>query len=650
MQKLSIPNRAGKRVSTIVAIAVLLVTAVTLGLYSQRSSNALSGGVEFTHFATHPYASKTGYDKTSTNYYTGQKLCNDGRNFCPAGQLITDIGITNGELVAGYGDWGSNVDTFGVSEGGVYVVPLNLDTNTWGSNPIRAGSEALDVIREIDGAIYAPTTDPSNIVPTGQTSNGISGYVTNEGGNWRFVRAASNVHTFDVAKLPGKGIWTVGSDPMNEGHSGVAVSYHSSDNGATWQLSTKDDSNPPGATDWERYYWIANRDGKLYVQGAHIQPSEPAYKIYDNDQWTSAADASQRICESWTDAKLVESFKNNVVCGTYSNGISVFDGATTSQKALPGNVGVKDFYATSDTLYVLARDNKIYKTSDLGSDFEYIGVAGSDSSSSANAIAVHAGYVYLGGEGGKIWRSTTTMDDAPEVSANPIIRSISPQILTLDSNTKQIIIKGEDFGSAPTVKLGTQQMDVSNASDTQIEISVDTSKFSVGKYTIEVVGLKGTTVTKQNAIEFTEVPVDGVPTIQSVKKEVQQDGSMRLRFTGSNLLQPLTKDKKEAMVWAIGLRTKLVSVNGVPLSACASESSHSVLKNYYNANYFTTNKPCYELINYDVTKNKVTLSMTDSEFTVVLPSSHAARNGGSVKLMGGSFGGASLRASDDYRY
>lgn len=74
------------------------------------------------------------------------------------------MGVTNdGRLVAGYGDWGSNVDSFGVNEGGVYSVPLDLATGEWEmQHAIRAGSEALDTIREINGDLYMPTTDPSD--------------------------------------------------------------------------------------------------------------------------------------------------------------------------------------------------------------------------------------------------------------------------------------------------------------------------------------------------------------------------------------------------------------------------------------------------------------------------------------------------------
>lgn len=118
-------------------VVAMMLTLLGSGVYwsGQSKPTQAAGGTTFELFATHPYASQSGYNETSTNYYTGGKFCpapEGETRFCPAGQRLTDMEITDdGQLFAGYGDWTTNSDSFGVPEGRVGMVPLNIATKQW---------------------------------------------------------------------------------------------------------------------------------------------------------------------------------------------------------------------------------------------------------------------------------------------------------------------------------------------------------------------------------------------------------------------------------------------------------------------------------------------------------------------------------------
>lgn len=146
-----------------------------------------------------PTASTLGYDSTSKNYYTGQKLCTT-QDFCPSGQTITDLDFTkDGNLVAAYGDWNSNVDSFGNKR--VSINEISPISGRMMRSPVPGGSEAFDKITKIDGNLYMPTTDPSDKAGYNQTGGNISGAWTDEGDDWDLLKTNKNmIHTFDIAK------------------------------------------------------------------------------------------------------------------------------------------------------------------------------------------------------------------------------------------------------------------------------------------------------------------------------------------------------------------------------------------------------------------------------------------------------------------
>lgn len=632
-----------KKKPKLVSVVFVALLAVTMGAYTwHQSTNAALGGLSFEHFATHPYASKTGYDQTSKNYYTGQFLCTDGRTFCPVGQNLTDMGFTaDGQLVAGYGDWNSNVDSFGVNDGGVYVVPLDVATNTWGNNPIRAGSEALTVIREIDGAIYAPTTDPSDRTATGQTSSSQSGYITSDGGNWRFVNNnSSNVHTFDIAKR-GSDIFTIGAKDWNGGNEGAAVVNRSVDGGVTWTESTADGSSAGNSQGFERYHWGAQLDDKLYVQAASTTPTVP-YKIFDGNTWSYAGDQNQKVCDEFTSAWKVVEFGGHIVCAAGS-GLKLFDGANSTTRALPYDEGVQDFYVTQDTLYVLTYGKRVYRMATVSQEPELI--ASISEGVDAYSLAVYGDIMYLGGAEGKIWRSTTTISDAPGIEYYPAVDEVLPFSVALSGGDKTVIIRGSEFGVNPTVKIDAQDVEVVSASEDSITVKFNPDLFTEGYKDIEITHQNGNATTHYNGIRLVSPPPETMPVITGVEPEPSGDGMMRLKVTGTSLTSGRDTD-----FWSVGMRQRLVNVSGQDIPACMEGSSFEVFEQYYDMTHLSYEAPCYQLIDYDVARNAVTPLLSSTGFMIVLPADHPSAQHGSVKLTGGNYRYTSLNSSNTFTY
>lgn len=360
----------------------------------------------FTKFATHPYISKTGF---------ANGMCGCTQTFCAAGQDITDMGITDsGQLVAGYGDWSSNVDTYGVSDGGVYAVPLNLSDGTWDmAHAIRTGTEANAVVREIRGEIYMPSTDPSMKSPTGYSAP-TSGFVTSEGG-WRFVKDTAGLeHVFDVTSSAPNDYYEFGQSTWNMYTYGVANGYQSVDGGATWTWKVADDSAVSSAKQgWERYYWAARLNGKVYIHAAGTDPVSPG-RVLDESTgaWSEfwPADGT-RIC-STIYANQVVVFDGYIVCpGTTMAAsaqlLNLFDGTKLTQAAAPGGVSATDFYVARDGYLYALSGWGIYRTRSLHTvAWEYLGTVPIAAEGNESSLAVYDKKIYVSSGGGVIYRAS----------------------------------------------------------------------------------------------------------------------------------------------------------------------------------------------------------------------------------------------------
>ena len=454
-------------------------------------SASASGGVQFSEFATHPYASQTGYDP-------GKGSCPaSSPTFCPVGQTLGDMAITStGKIVAGYGEWNANIDSSGRAQGGVYVAPIDATTGLWDGQAFRVNSEAMDTVREIGGNVYIAQTDPSNIPPTGYAQV-TAGIVTDKGGSWKLIpitmadgTSPTLEHMFDVASLDGgdKDLWLFASHCFewwtgcyaNEG-----VAARSKDGGATWSFAKTDNSAPGSQNGYERNYWGQVVDGKVYTQARGVVPATPMH-IYDSktDAWSDWGTGNDSVCNTWA-GKYVVSFDHHLVCSSYGGAINVLDGSSVKSISYGVSGGsVADFYIGPDGyLYILDSNGSIYRTDSLDTPFGLVGRTTGVNGTSAS-ILVYNDSIYIGSDGGKIYKSTTTIASmAPIV---PEVSSISPKRIALDDKVKAVTVTGRDFTPQMTATVGGVEVPVTVSSDSQLSLAVDTkllSKPSVGTST-----------------------------------------------------------------------------------------------------------------------------------------------------------------------
>lgn len=396
-----------KKIAIVIASLAVIVIAFAISQIRTQPAVQAATSLGFSEFATHPYASNTGYDETSTNYYTGQRLC-VGAVFCPTGQALKDIEFTeDGKLIAGYGDWDSNVDSFGVPAGRIGVVPLDVATKQWG--PIfYAGSEALDLVRKIDGKLYLPTTDPSDKTASTMTGNNKSGYVTNDtpDGSWKFVdNGRGMTHTFDVGIAGNGDIFTVGSFQSK------AYAMRSTNSGATWTESKTEQSGPGEDSSFARYYSISRVGNDLYTRAQHVTPQTTIQK-FNGTTWQQETSVYPQ-CIGYFSPGKVDTFKGNAVCGQ-NDRVYVFDG--TSERSVQfGGSFVSDIYVTDEYLYVLSPDGIYRSATTQTGDWQKLAIEGR-MPNAIHSMAVYDDYVYLGGSEGKIYRSNTTIQASPDIA------------------------------------------------------------------------------------------------------------------------------------------------------------------------------------------------------------------------------------------
>lgn len=362
------------------AAATLLATALP-GVSSAQESELTS------LFATHPEAS---VESTS------------------GARMLHDLAVVDGKLVAGYGDWNANT-------GPVTINSLDLETLTWTGPQLEVPTEALQNVRVLEGGdydgVYWPLTDPR----TSQWAN--SGFVKDDGLGWSLHEVAPAIHVFDVAQLDGE-LWMVGSawDTSKGAASGAATAYRTTD-GENWELMRSEFTTSDGR-DFERYYWAAELNGKIYMQAQHI---EAPVRSWDGkkwgttkvkvDGWRSSGNPGA-IC-STGNGKEVISFGGNILC-PWSDGTMVFDGKKGSKAKgwpydrtyYPGDgtyypEDVEDWFVDGEYLYGLSNRGTVARSLD-GLSWQVLLDRDERVPVSTTSIAVYEDYIYLGADEGQI--------------------------------------------------------------------------------------------------------------------------------------------------------------------------------------------------------------------------------------------------------
>ena len=397
--------------ATVVAAAAL--TAPLVGPADAapkvRSASPLAAGM--TLYATHPMASRTAFDINAPNVVSGGTYCEplratDTTRLCPIGQTITDMNVDSaGNLVAGYGDWNYNADSFTVPEGRVAAVPLNLASGTWGV-PHLLGTEAFDVVRRApDGSLWIPMTDPSNHTTTG------SGVATNQGGAWRNIADGQHMfHTFDVAVESDGAVWAFGAKTVTGvGQAGVAA--RSIDGGATWTASLQ--HRDPMVGDYSRFYsGVVTVDGAVVTGLAQVTGTF----TFDGAAWMTNPFQSHtehpRLLERFADGYVyAKSFTPRYVVGgderllTYPAGVDA-------------GAAVTDFYVDPEGVLFYLAGTSVVRVDPVTLESRLIAT-----DVFGTSIVVHGDRIYSGWLSGQIFRSvaldTDGVADEPTTAPAP---------------------------------------------------------------------------------------------------------------------------------------------------------------------------------------------------------------------------------------
>lgn len=310
------------------------------------------------------------------------------------GKTIHEIQVFNNKLYTGYGDYGANT-------GPVHMNPFDLSDDTFDGSQLSMPTEEVNQIREIGGKLYAPAIDPSNGCFICSSGYGV-------GEPWEFVATIPGVvHVFDMATLNGTDLWAVGSGDTGDGI-GSHV-WRSTDGGDSWEVVLTEYID---GFESERYYWIAELNGKVYMQN---YPYETTMRSFDGTSWS---DGPTETFAS-TDNYKVEVFNDYIVA--VNGGLQLFDGETVTTLTHAGGHELftyytLDLYVEGEYLYMLSYNyddnaHQLMRTTDLET-WQELGQVPAD----ATAIAADENHLYIGTSDSKLYRSTGTIPDMPTVS------------------------------------------------------------------------------------------------------------------------------------------------------------------------------------------------------------------------------------------
>lgn len=355
-------NTIHKRLhGTILSIGIFLTLLVSVDTVN-------AGPLGFTVIGTHPQAQA--------------QSSADGRS-------LQDLMVKGNLLYAGYGDWQLNT-------GPVALHPFNMDTQSFSGSWLTVPTESIDVIRKINGDIYAPMTDPRTdwLLPD-------SGFATDRSGSLENITGITAVHIFDMTTLDGSDLWAVGSRMNEDGDASYATAWRSTDNGATWHIAQEDTPTiMTGA--YIRYHWIATLNGKIYTRTTSL--THPM-RVFDGSNWSTL---TTNFCS--TTPRLVEVFAGKIICRN-----TIFDGVqantvTTFPDYAVGKT-IQDFYVSGSYLYVLAGDI-IYRTTDFQDTWQLLG----DAPAGAQSIAVYDDHLYIGDAQSQILMSSVLLSSFSELT------------------------------------------------------------------------------------------------------------------------------------------------------------------------------------------------------------------------------------------
>lgn len=281
------------------------------------------------------------------------------------GRQIVELEVHDGQVWAGYGDYGANT-------GPITVASLNPSLGTF-TPELVMDTEAVYSMRVLGDRLVIPATDPrrdadfATGLPLAQS------------------RPLGATHVYDTTTLTGSDLWMVGSQDLD------AVAWRSLDGGVTWTESLR---VAPTEGGHNRFYFAANLGDQLVLQ-AYNSATGPtsSSSSFDGFAWTSGPSLLANGGLGWEPTP----FKGGLVYAGSGQGIGgsiyYFDGATVTTIA-----SGFDFAVSGDELWVLGYDGEILKSADLQRWRQ-----AAKGPAAARSIAVDTRTIYLGTADSAVW-------------------------------------------------------------------------------------------------------------------------------------------------------------------------------------------------------------------------------------------------------
>ena len=288
------------------------------------------------------------------------------------------------KIYMGYGNWSSH-------PGPVILTSYN-PANGVVTAEATHHSDATGAIREIDGNLYLPSTDPVH-------HNHFEDYlVIHQSGRLESRAPFGFLHLFDIFKSRRDLLWAVGSANPNEWPHNGGVVFASPDNGRTWIDRTP--ANAPS-----RFYW--GYDG---FRGVVVQNNTFSRSWTSNTQSFSTASDVQRLETLGGDWVFLLRGKNP--------GIGPRDGALLriapdgSSTTLPVG-GCANYTLYDNKLFHLNQDRltvrRIQEPTGPQPTSEFVATLPEPCSS----LAAHQGVLYAGSDTGNLFALSLTQEPGP---------------------------------------------------------------------------------------------------------------------------------------------------------------------------------------------------------------------------------------------
>jgi hypothetical protein len=281
------------------------------------------------------------------------------------------------------------METMGINSGPTDIATVDILTGQT-SVALTAPTEEINTFRKFNGKLYAPWVDPTG---WGGAVNGA--YSSGNGSGWQNHFTFPAGHVYDYTEL-GTSRFLAGG--IAYGGAGI----WQSDNNGPWRLVLEENSSG-GSSGWERFYWIATINGKVYAQAKHDGGATSALtstmfpmRVLDRGQWKTVKDASIGASQ----ASQVEVFNGKAY---YFK--TVFDGRRTLNNNIP--FYPVDFYNDGTYLYAISDSGLFARTTGSGK-WQSLSKLVHPSGGYFSSFAVVGGNVFTGDTAGIVHKTPLT--------------------------------------------------------------------------------------------------------------------------------------------------------------------------------------------------------------------------------------------------